>query len=65
MKYEIWTDNGVSTIFEYLSDDLSDVLDAFCKEAGYIDQADYASQFNLTDSPFNIREIIEKGACNE
>ena len=60
MKYEIWLDNGVSTIFEYLSDDLSDVLDAFCKEAGYIDQAHYVSQFNLTDSPFNIKSITDE-----
>jgi len=61
MKYEIWLDNSVSTIFESYSDDLSDVLDAFCKEAGYINQAHYVSQFNLTDSPFNIREIIDQG----
>ena len=57
MKYEIWVDNGVSTIFEYDSNDLSAVLDAFCVEAGYIDQVDHASQLELSGSPFNIRKI--------
>ena len=39
MKYEIWQDNGVSTIFEYDSDDFDEVLNAFCAEAGYIDHS--------------------------
>jgi hypothetical protein len=55
MKYEIWQDNGVSTIFEYDSNDFDEVLNAFCAEAGYIDHSNYAAQFGLNDSPFNIR----------
>lgn len=57
MKYEIWQDNGVSTIFESNSHSFNDVLDEFCAAAGYIDHADYASQSELTDSPFNIKQI--------
>jgi hypothetical protein len=57
MKYEIWIDNGVSTIFESNSHSFNDILDEFCAAAGYIDHADYAIQMELTDSPFNIREI--------
>ena len=57
MKYEIWQDNGVSTIFEYDSDDFDEVLNAFCAEAGYIDHSNYATHFELTDSPFNIKQI--------
>jgi hypothetical protein len=57
MKYEIWQDNGVSTIFESNAHSLNDVLDEFCAAAGYIDHADYALQFGLTDSPFNIKEV--------
>jgi len=57
MKYEIWQDNGVSIIFESDSHSFNDVLDEFCAAAGYIDHADYALQFGLTDSPFNIKQI--------
>lgn len=60
MKYEIWQDNGVSTIFESSSYDFNVVLDEFCKEAGYVDHADYCQQFELTDSPFNIKAIEEE-----
>ena len=55
MKYEIWQDNGVSTIFESDSTNLNVVLDQFCKEAGYVDHADYCQAFDLSESPFNIR----------
>ena len=59
MKYEIWQDNGVVTIFESNSHSFNDILDEFCANAGYIDHADYAMQFELTDSPFNIKEVAE------
>jgi hypothetical protein len=57
MKYEIWQDNGISTIFESDSTWFCDVLDEFCAKAGYIDQSDYMSKLNLTVSPFNIKQI--------
>ena len=57
MKYEIWTKNGVSTIFDSNSDSFNDVLDEFCAEAGYIDHADYCQRMELADSPFNIKVI--------
>ena len=57
MKYEIWTDNGISTIFESNSESLNDVLDEFCADAGYADHADYCQQMELSSSPFNIKEI--------
>jgi hypothetical protein len=57
MKYEIWVDNGVSSVFESNSHSLNDVLDEFCAAAGYIDHADYAAQMNLKESPFNIKEV--------
>jgi len=57
MKYEIWQDNGVSTIFESNAHSLNDVLDEFCSDAGYIDHADYCQQMQLTISPFNIKEV--------
>lgn len=59
MKYEIWQDNGVSTIFESASSSFNDVLDEFCKEAGYVDHADYCQQMDLEESPFNIKEVVE------
>ena len=57
MKYEIWQDNGVATIFESESHSFNDILDEFCAASGYIDHADYAMRFELTDSPFNIKEV--------
>jgi hypothetical protein len=57
MKYEIWTDNGISTIFESNSESLNEMLDEFCAEAGYADHADYCQQMGLEVSPFNIKEI--------
>jgi len=56
-KYEIWQDNGVSTIFESDSHSFNDVLNEFCVEAGYIDHAYYLTQFELNNSPFNIKII--------
>lgn len=58
MIYSIWTDNGVAVEFESDSHSLNDVLDEFCAAAGYIDHADYATQMKLTDSPFNIKEVV-------
>ena len=55
MKYEIWTDNGISTIFDSKSESFNDVLDQFCSDAGYIDHADYCQQMKIEISPFNIR----------
>ena len=57
MKYEIWQDNGVSTVFESESSSFNDVLDEFCRAAGYLDHADYCQKFELTQSPFNIRAV--------
>ena len=57
MKYEIWQDNGVSTVFESTSESFNDVLDEFCREAGYADHADYCQELGLTQSPFNIRAV--------
>lgn len=57
MKYEIWQDNGVSTVFESDSASFNDVLDEFCKDAGYADHADCCQQLDLTESPFNIKAI--------
>ena len=59
MRYEIWVDNGVSTIFESDSHSINDILDEFCAQAGYIDYADYAIRFELADSLFNIKEVTE------
>ena len=55
MKYEIWIDNGISTIFESKSESFNDILDQFCADAGYIDHADYCQQMEIKTSPFNIR----------
>ena len=60
MKYEIWQDNGVSTIFESTSANFNVVLDEFCKDAGYVDHADYCQAFDLQESPFNIRVVEEE-----
>ena len=57
MKYEIWTNNGISIDFESSSNSLDAVLDEFCAEAGYANHADYCYQMGLASSPFNIREI--------
>lgn len=57
MNYEIWQDNGVSTIFESDSEDISVVLDEFCKDAGYIDHAEYCQTMELNNSPFNIKLV--------
>ena len=57
MKYEIWTDNGISVYFESSSESLNDVLDEFCADAGYADHADYCQQLALNSSPFNIKEV--------
>ena len=56
MKYEIWTDNGVSSVFESNSSSFNDVLDEYCVDAGYVDHADAMQQMGLTQSPFNIRD---------
>ena len=55
MIYEIWSDNGVSEFFESDSHSFNDVLDEFCKEAGYADHADCLQQMGLEQSPFNIK----------
>ena len=55
MKYEIWSDNGISEFFESDSHSFNDVLDEFCKEAGYADHADYCQQMELDESPLNIK----------
>ena len=57
MKYEIWQDTGVSTIFDSESTSLNDVLDQFCNEAGYIDHADYCQKMDMSESPFNIKVV--------
>lgn len=57
MMYEIWQDNGISTLFYSDSKSFNDVLDEFCKEAGYIDHADYCQQLDLESSPFNIKVV--------
>jgi hypothetical protein len=57
MKYEIWQDIGTSIVFESDSQSLNDVLDEFCSDAGYIDHADYLQRFELTESPFNIKQM--------
>ena len=54
---EIFSFFTIETIFESNSHSFNDILDEFCAAAGYIDHADYARQMELTDSPFNIREI--------
>lgn len=59
MKYKIWQDNGASTVFESASSSFNDVLDEFCKEAGYIDHADYCQAMGLEESPFNIKAVDE------
>ena len=59
MKYEIWTHNGISTIFESNSESLNEMLDEFCAEAGYADHADYCQQMGLEVSPFNIKEVTQ------
>ena len=56
-KYEIWQNNGASTIFESDSHSFNDVLNEFCAESGYIDHADYLTQFELNNSPFNIKAV--------
>ena len=53
--YEILVKNGVSTLFK--SQFLDDVLDEFCIDAGYESHEDYMNQMELTDSPFNIKEL--------
>ena len=55
MKYEIWTDNGVSSVFESNSSSFNDVLDEYCNDAGYVDHADAMQRMGLTESPFNIK----------
>jgi hypothetical protein len=57
MIYSIWTNNGIAVDFESSAHSLNDVLDEFCKEAGYIDHADYCQQMEMTESPFNIKEV--------
>jgi hypothetical protein len=57
MKYEIWPDNGTSTIFMSDSHSFNEVLDEFCKDAGYADHSDYLQQMELDKSPFNIKEV--------
>jgi hypothetical protein len=58
MKYAIWMDNGVAVEFESDSESLSDVLDEFCSDAGYVDHADACQRLGyLEDSPFNIKEV--------
>lgn len=57
MRYSIWQDNGVAVDFESSSTSFNDVLDEFCREAGYIDHADYCQEMELTESPFNIVEL--------
>ena len=57
MKYEIWLDNGTSTIFMSDSHSFNEVLDEFCKDAGYADPSDYLQQMELDRSPFNIKEV--------
>ena len=57
MKYEIWTDNGISLIFESNSISFNDVLDEYCKDAGYVDHADAMQCMGLVESPFNIKGI--------
>ena len=53
--YSIWQDNGVAVDIE--SESMTDALDEFCADAGYIDHADYCQQMGLTVSPFNIVEV--------
>jgi len=60
MKYEIWSDNGISTFFESDSHSFNDVLDEFCKDAGYADHSDYLQQMDLNESPFNIKEVTHE-----
>ena len=57
MKYAIWQNNGVATVFESESSSFNDVLDEFCREAGYADHADCCQKLELTQSPFNIRAV--------
>ena len=59
MLYSIWQDNGVAIEFASPSTSISEVLDQFCAEAGYIDHADYCQQMDLTASPFNILDITQ------
>jgi hypothetical protein len=58
MKYSIWTDNGVAVLFESDSDSFNDVLDEFCRDAGYADHADCCARMGYESSPFNI-EVAE------
>ena len=55
--YEISVKNGVSTLFKSKSQFVDDVLDEFCIDAGYESHEDYMNQMELTDSPFNIKEL--------
>jgi len=67
MKYEIWVANGVADEFESDSHSINDVLDEYCREAGYSDHADACETLGfMDDSPFNIRAITsyEPGICD-
>lgn len=57
MKYEIWQDNGVSTVFDSASTEFNAVLDEFCSDAGYIDHADYCQKMDISESQFNIKAV--------
>lgn len=63
--YEIWQNNGVSEYFDSEAKSLNDVLDEFCREAGYIDHAEACQVLGQVESQFNIREILdEPGICD-
>lgn len=57
--YEIWQDNGVSEYFESDAESSDDVLDEFCREAGYIDHADACQVLGQAESQFNIKKMEE------
>lgn len=56
-KYAILMDNGVATEFESAAHNIIDILDEFCREAGYLDHQDACQRLGYTDSPFNIVEV--------
>jgi hypothetical protein len=55
--YEILTINGVSQYFESDADNIDNVLDEFCQQAGYVNLTDCLNRMNWDKSTFEIREV--------
>jgi len=53
--YEIWEDGGISTVFESEGETIDDVLNDYCKDAGYKNYKDACKMLDWDSNHLNVK----------